>query len=110
MEKKTVNLKVFRFDPAIDHEPYYKNYQVETAAGFSVLNALQYIAEYIDPTLSFYVSCRIGVCMGCLLKINGAPKRSCSVMLAEDVVLEPLDRVNVLKDLTMKPKKPVFSE
>jgi succinate dehydrogenase/fumarate reductase-like Fe-S protein len=101
---------VFRFDPGIDKEPYYKNYQVETSAGFSVLNALQYIAEHVDPTLSFYVSCRIGVCMGCLLKIGGKPKRSCSVMLTEDVVLEPLDRANVLKDLVMKPKKLVFSE
>ncbi len=103
-ESKTVKLKVFRFDPDIDKEPRYDTYEVETSVGYSVLNALQYIVENIDPTLSFYVSCRIGVCLGCMVRINGKVLRSCSTMLTEDVTLEPADMKRVLKDLTMKAK------
>jgi succinate dehydrogenase/fumarate reductase-like Fe-S protein len=104
-ENKTVNMKIFRFDPSTDEAPRYETYQVKTCTGFSVLNGLQYIAEHIDTTLSFYVSCRIGVCLGCLVKINGRPERTCSAMLTDDVLLEPLDAKNVLKDLLVKPLK-----
>lgn len=104
MEKdnKLVTLKIFRFDPAADVEPHYDTFQIETKVGYSVMNALQYIVENIDPSLAFYASCRIGVCVGCMIRINGTPLRSCSTMLTEDVLLEPLDRNNVMKDLVCR--------
>lgn len=104
-EKKIVKMKVFRFDPTVDKESYYDTYEVETGVGYSVMNALQYVVENIDPTLAFYASCRIGVCLGCIIRINGKPLRSCSTMLTEDVVLEPMDIKNVLRDLTAKSRQ-----
>ncbi len=108
-DTKIVKVKVYRYDSTADAEPYYTTYDIETGLGYSVMNALQYIVENLDPTLSFYVSCRIGVCVGCMMRINGKVLRSCSTMLTEDVVLEPMDRTRVLKDLTVKPKYRVES-
>ena len=103
-EKKIVNVKVFRFDPANNKEPHYDTFQVETTLGFSVYNALKYIAENLDPTFSFYASCRIGQCQGCLAKINGKVNRTCTTMLTDDVVVDPVNADNVLRDLTPKSK------
>lgn len=38
-DKKIVKLKVFRFDPAIDQEPHYDIFEVETQTGYSIYNA-----------------------------------------------------------------------
>ena len=103
-EKKLVKMKVFRFDPTKDKEPHYVTYEVETSVGYSVMNALQYIVEHVDPSLAFYASCRIGVCVGCMIRINGQPLRSCSAMLTDDVTLEPMDKNRVLRDLVMQPR------
>ena len=102
MAEKIVKVKVFRYVPEKDAEPHYDEYEVKTDVGYSVMNALQYIIENIDPGLAFYSSCRIGVCMGCIIRINGKPLRSCSTMLTDDVILEPLDREKVIKDLVCR--------
>jgi len=101
-EKKKVKVKVFRFDPAVDKEPHYDTFEVEAQEGCSVYNALEYIVEKFDPTLAFYASCRIGACMGCLARVNGKVVRTCTTMLEEDVVIEPVKEENVLRDLVMK--------
>ena len=100
-DKKIVEVKVFRFDPEVDREPYYDTFQVETRMGVSIYNALQYIQQNLDPSLAFYASCRIGQCHGCIVKANGKVVHSCKAMLEEDVVLEPADSKRVLKDLVM---------
>lgn len=103
-DKKIVKIKVFRFDPKIDKEPYYDTFEVETQTSYSVYNALEYITENLDPTLSYYASCRIGACMGCLARVNGEVVRTCTTMLTDDIVIEPVKKDNVLKDLVMKCK------
>lgn len=101
-DTKMVELKVFRFDPSCDQEPHYDTFNVETKIGFSIYNGLQYIQQNLDPSLAFYASCRIGQCHGCLAKANGKVIHTCKEMLESDVVLEPLNQKNVLKDLVMK--------
>ena len=44
-EKKTVRVKVFRFDPAADREPHYDTFELEAQKGFSIYNALEYIVD-----------------------------------------------------------------
>ena len=101
-EKKTVRVKVFRFDPAADREPHYDTFELEAQKGFSIYNALDYIVENLDPTLAFYASCRIGACMGCLARVNGKVVRTCTTMLEEDVVIEPVKKEQVMRDLVVK--------
>lgn len=100
--KKIVKIKAFRFDPAVDQEPHYDTFEVETQTGFSVYNGLEYITEYLDPTFAYYASCRIGNCMGCLARVNGKVVRTCTEMLTDDITIEPVHTHKVLRDLVMK--------
>lgn len=106
-DKKKVNVKVFRFDPAVDQEAHYDTFELDIpAVGFSVYNALQYIYQNLDPTLSFYASCRIGQCHGCLAKVNGKAVHTCTEMLTGDVTIDPISKKRVVRDLTVNSLKP----
>jgi len=97
-----VKMKIFRFDPTVDKEPHYDTFEVETQTGYSIYNALEYIAENLDPTLAYYASCRIGLCAGCMARVNGKVVKTCLEMLTEDCTIEPVNQKNVLRDLVMK--------
>lgn len=101
MSNNTVKMKIFRFDPAVDSEPHYDIFEVETQTGYSIYNALEFVAENLDPTLAYYASCRIGLCAGCMAKVNGKVVKTCLEMLTEDVTIDPVDEKKVLKDLVM---------
>jgi succinate dehydrogenase/fumarate reductase-like Fe-S protein len=79
----------------------FSSYQVPAEPGTSVFNVLEHIRSEIDPTLAFLISCRIGKCDICLLKVNGKTRWSCTELATDGMVLEPLDRYEVAKDLVV---------
>jgi succinate dehydrogenase/fumarate reductase-like Fe-S protein len=76
-------------------------YDVPVEDGMSVFNVLERIRNDIDPTLAFLISCRIGKCDICLLRVNGKTRWSCTEPPTNGMVLEPVDRYTVLKDLVI---------
>ncbi len=90
-----------------DSEVRYDTFEVEVQEGMTFLRALQMIKEDVDPTLTFRQFCRAGICGTCAITINGFPKLSCReqvlpyAMMGEEVVLEPLDRFPVIRDLAV---------
>ncbi|MFN8234209.1 MAG: 2Fe-2S iron-sulfur cluster-binding protein [Actinomycetota bacterium] len=76
-------------------------YEVDVVPGMSVFNVLEKIRNEIDPTLVFLISCRIGKCDICLLKVNGKTRWSCTETPTDGMVLEPLNRYEVMKDLAV---------
>jgi succinate dehydrogenase/fumarate reductase iron-sulfur protein len=94
-------VKVYRFDPTVDKKPRYQSYAVPFENGLSVLNILQYISDNIDPSLSFYYSCRIGKCNGCLMTVNGKSARVCTQPAEKQMTIEPLRGFKVIKDLVV---------
>ncbi len=54
MAGKMIRVKVFRFDPAADKEPWYQTYQVPWEKGMSAMTALDYIYQNLDGTLAYY--------------------------------------------------------
>jgi succinate dehydrogenase/fumarate reductase iron-sulfur protein len=98
-------VRIYRFDPDLDQGSIYKTYTVPYEEGLSVLNVLQYIFENIDSSLSFYSSCRIGKCNGCLMMVNGKPTKVCVTPALSLMVIEPLKGFEVIKDLVVDPKK-----
>jgi succinate dehydrogenase / fumarate reductase iron-sulfur subunit len=67
-----------------------------------VLDAIVWIKNKIDPTLTFRRSCREGVCGSCAMNIDGTNTLACikpmdSVKGA--VTIYPLPHMNVVKDL-----------
>ena len=64
-------IKVFRFDPDKDKEPYFDSFNVKVRKGMTVLEALFDILENQDGSLGLRYSCRGAVCGSCSMHING---------------------------------------
>ncbi|WP_027717261.1 succinate dehydrogenase/fumarate reductase iron-sulfur subunit [Desulfovirgula thermocuniculi] len=101
-----VTLKVSRFDPAKDRQPYLQEFVVEVGEKQTVLDALLHAWE-VDPTLSFRRSCRSAICGSCAVSINGRPALACQTLVGSAVAeggvitLEPLPHFRRLKDLVV---------
>jgi len=101
MPDRTIQVKVFRFDPSTDKEPHYQTYPVPFESGMSAMTALDYIYQNLDGTLSYYdhAACDLGICMRCLGRINGRTALFCQSRIEENVTLAPPANTKVLKDL-----------
>ncbi len=100
---KTIELEIFRYLPEQGSEPTFQNYEVPFHGEWVVLDAINYIKEEIDGTLSYRWSCRMGVCGSCGMMVNGVPKLTCAAFLKDyypgKIRVEPLDGFPVERDL-----------
>ncbi len=97
-----IKLKIFRFDPLKDKDPYYQTYQVEADPMERLLDCLNRIRWEEDPTLSFRMSCGHGVCGSDGMRINGICGLACQKLVREfnsEILIEPLPVFPVVKDL-----------
>jgi len=119
--------KIFRYD---GEERRYDGFEVPHEPGQTVLDALFYIQENLDDSLSFRYSCRGAVCGSCAMLINKVPRLACrtqvkSLVEGEDdadikhypaldkgddtdegaVLVEPLPHLPVEKDLIVDQDK-----
>jgi len=97
-----VKLKIFRFDPQKDKEPYYQSFEVEADPLDRILDCLNRIRWEQDPTLSFRWSCGHGVCGSDGMRINGICGLPCQKLVRnfnEEILIEPLPVFKVIKDL-----------
>ena len=56
----------------------------------TLLNALVYIRENIDPTLQFKYNCKSGVCGSCSVRVNNQETLSCEYKVQDGDKIEPL--------------------
>ena len=102
----TMRLEVFRYSPDTDGEPRFQTYEVPFREDWVVLDALNYIKDEIDGTLTFRWSCRMGVCGSCGMMVNGVPKLTCAAFLRDyyphPIRVEPLENFPVLRDLVFR--------
>ena len=71
--------RIYRYDPDGDSNPRIDTYWVDTAdCGPMVLDALIWIKNRIDPTLTLRRSCREGVCGSCSMNIGGFNTLACT--------------------------------
>jgi succinate dehydrogenase / fumarate reductase iron-sulfur subunit len=95
--------KIFRFDPEVDKEPYYRTYQVDAEPSDRILDCLNRIKWKQDGTLGYRMSCGHGVCGSDAVKINGRCALACQKLVKDYeegvVVVEPLPSFKILKDL-----------
>lgn len=96
-------IRVKRYDPS-NKKSWYSEYKVPAEEDTMVLDALIYIKNKLDRTLSFRYSCRMAVCGSCGMVINGKPLLACRtriVELEEPIIVEPLYNFEVIKDLVV---------
>jgi len=60
----------------------YQTYEVPEKPGSTVLDALLFVHDNLDDTLSFRYSCRGAVCGSCGMLINRVPRLACRTQLA----------------------------
>ena len=101
----TYTLRIFRYDASSSAPPRFQAFEVDSAPGMSVLDALFRIQEEQDASLAFRYSCRGAVCGSCGMVVNGQLDLACRVQLAtldtREVVLEPLPNLTMLRDLAV---------
>jgi succinate dehydrogenase / fumarate reductase iron-sulfur subunit len=95
--------RIYRYNPDDDANPRIDTYFVDTDdCGPMVLDAILWIKNNIDPTLTFRRSCREGICGSCAMNIDGTNTLSCTKGMAEiegAIKLYPLPHMPVVKDL-----------
>jgi succinate dehydrogenase / fumarate reductase iron-sulfur subunit len=100
----TAKITIYRRDPDLDTKPKYQTYEIEAQPGLTVLMALYHILENVDKTIAFRSSCRSAVCGSCGMHINGKNRLACETQvsaLGNEVLIEPLPHLPVLKDLVV---------
>lgn len=97
-----IQVKIWRGPVAGQDGPYYETFRVPLEDTMSVTNVLQYINEHMEGGLAFYVSCRRGLCRGCVLRVNNRPVLACSHIVSDDIVVEPLDPAKAIRDLVVE--------
>jgi len=102
---QTITLEVLRYRPETDAEPFFQTYTVPHLEDGVVLDALNYVKDHIDPTLSYRWSCHMAVCGSCGMMINGEAKLSCHAFLRDYgsrvIRVEPLDHFPIERDLVI---------
>lgn len=100
---QTVRLEVARQEP--DGAARRDVFDVPFDDRTSVLDALQWVKDHVDPTLTFRWSCKMGVCGSCGVMVNGRPVLGCETFVrgfrASGLVVDPLAHAEVLRDLVV---------
>src|SRR5690348_7927457 len=96
--------RIYRWSPDDGRNPRIDTYYVDTGdTGPMVLDALIWIKNNIDPTLTFRRSCREGVCGSCAMNIDGSNTLACTKhagdISSKAVKIYPLPHQPVIKDL-----------
>ena len=101
-----IALEVTRFSPELDKTPRVQSFDVPLRKEWVVLDALNYVKDKVDGSLSFRWSCRMGVCGSCGMMVNGEPKLTCATFLTDyapgPVHVEPLKNFPVMRDLIVE--------
>src|SRR5947199_3160896 len=105
MAEPTITLNVTRYRPGQDRAPTKQAYTVPYKQDWVVLDALNYIKDQVDGSVTYRWSCRMGVCGSCGMMVNYQPRLTCSTFLREfypkPIVVQPLENFPVIRDLVV---------
>jgi succinate dehydrogenase / fumarate reductase iron-sulfur subunit len=103
------SFRIYRWNPdEVDAQgkpvnPRIDTYEIDLdKCGPMVLDALLYIKDNLDSSLTFRRSCREGICGSCAMNIDGTNTLACTKAIddvREDVKIYPLPHMDVVKDL-----------
>src|SRR6266849_1873977 len=103
---ETIKLEVARYSPERDAAPRLETFEVPYRKDWVVLDALNYIKDKVDGSLTYRWSCRMGICGSCGMMVNGEPKLTCATFLTDyapgPVRVEPLRYFPVVRDLVIE--------
>ena len=104
--KNLIHVQVYR-SPAEDREDRkrqgtYCEFEIPYKDRATVLIILDYIHENCDRSLTYYKSCRIGKCTGCLVEVDGKNELACTTLAEDGMRIGPARRGKVIRDLLIE--------
>jgi len=101
-----ITLRIQRFNPDLDAQPYWQAYDLEVEPTDRVLDALMQVKNDLDGTLAFRRSCAHGVCGSDAMIIDGQERLACKTLVqdvaegeGDTITVEPLQHLPLLRDL-----------
>jgi succinate dehydrogenase / fumarate reductase iron-sulfur subunit len=111
--EKNLNAELYIFRGTSCPDSKFETFNVPFQQGASVLDALIWINDNVDETLSFRYSCiNANACKECMMLIDGEVEYACLKKLQEKKSkLQPLPNKKLIKDLVtdIVPPKEKFS-
>jgi succinate dehydrogenase / fumarate reductase iron-sulfur subunit len=101
--KRARKVVIYRWDPDTGENPRLDTFEIDLdKCGPMVLDAILYIKNELDPTVTLRRSCREGICGSCAMNIDGTNTLACTTAtesIKGDVKIYPLPHMPVQKDL-----------
>jgi len=105
MSERHITFEVLRYNPETDEKPWFQTYSVPCQEEWVVLDAINYIKDHLDTSLSYRWSCHMAVCGSCGMMVNGEPTLSCKAFLRDykggKIRVEPLSHFPIERDLVV---------
>ena len=96
-----VTFIIRRFDPEVDEEPHWVDYDVDMYATDRALDALFKIKADQDGSLTFRRSCAHGICGSDAMRINGRNRLACKTLIKDLDIDKPV-YVEAIKGLPLE--------
>ena len=98
---RQIKIDVYRWNRDSGKNPSIDTFWINVKnLGPMVLDALNYIKNNIDPTITFRRSCREGICGSCSMNVNGVNTLAClKPIQGKNLKIFPLPHMRVIKDL-----------
>ncbi len=94
-----MKIRILKFDPAVDPEPYYVENEVEYKDKMTLLEAIVSFHENFEAVAYDY-SCHGRYCGRCAVMLDGVPSLACCTPLTDQShTIEPLKGHTVIRDL-----------
>jgi succinate dehydrogenase / fumarate reductase iron-sulfur subunit len=102
----TITLIIRRYNPELDAEPYWRDYDVDVLPTDRILDALHKIKWEQDGSLTFRRSCAHGVCGSDAMRINGRNRLACKTLVkdldpSKPIYVEAIKGLPLEKDLVV---------
>src|SRR5581483_2900638 len=82
--KRIKTFEIYRYDPDTRRNPHIDRFEVDLDdCGPMVLDALIWIKNKVDSTLTFRRSCREGTCGSCAMNIDGTNWLACTRFISD---------------------------
>src|SRR5262245_34299223 len=101
---ESVKVRLARHDPDT-RKSAWEEYKVDVHEKTTVLDCLDQIQRFSDPSLAFRYACRVGMCGSCAMVVNGKDRWTCRTLVrrleADTITIEPLRNLPVIRDLAV---------
>ncbi len=100
-----LTLRIRRFNPELDKKPHWEEYTIDVDPDEKLLDALLYVKDHLDGTLTLRKSCGQGICGSDAMRINGRNGLACKLLIKQVntpvITVEPMYGLPLIKDLVV---------